>query len=259
MQRRLAILGAAALLSAGVRAEPHQPKAWVLRTASQVNLPLKFDRFNRSRPGICVEVIQRLERSDPHLRFRGLERELPLKRVVQELGADEMDVFFSLIATDERRRVVDFIDDSTLYESRHQVAVRADDPVQVNTLDDLRALGPDGLVLTTHGTAYSEYLGQQAGIALYPQALSNDQNLRMLLMGRGRFFYHAGSTLREHIERNGLGGQLRILPAVFKVDAQRIGCSRALPAAARARIALGIKRLADSGELQRLRERYGVA
>jgi len=259
MQRRLAVLGAAALLGAGAWAEPRQSTVLVLRTASQVNLPLKFDRLNAARPGICIEIVERLERSDALLRFRGLERELPLKRVVQELGTGDLDVFFSLIPTDERRRVVDFIDGPPLYESRHQVAVRADDAVQVNTLDDLRALGPDGLVLTTHGTAYSEYLGQQAGIALYPQALSNDQNLRMLLVGRGRFFYHAGSTLREHIERNGLGSQLRILPAVFKVDEQRIGCSRALPFSSRARIALGIKRLADSGELQRLRERYGVA
>lgn len=258
MQRRHALLSAAALLDGAAWAEPRPRSPLVLRTASQVSLPLKFDRQNRSRPGICIEAIQRLEHHDAGLRFHGLERELPLKRIVQELGTDELDIFFSLIPTDDRRRRVDYLVGPPLYVSRHQVAVRADDPVQVQTLDDLRALGPDGLVLTTHGTAYSEFLGQQAGIALYPQALSNDQNLRMLLMGRGRFFYHAGSTLREHIERNGLGAQLRILPAVFKVDEQRIACSRALPAAARARVVSGLQRLADSGELQRLRERYGV-
>ncbi len=259
MQRRAFCLGPAAWWPGAALAEPRHAPALNLRTASQAALPLKFDRLNRSRPGICIELIERLERTDTALRFRGLERDLPLKRIVQELGADELDVFFSLIPTDERRRTVDFLDGPPLYVSRHQVAVRADDPVQVQTLDDLRALGPEGLVLTTHGTAYAEYLGQQTGIAIYPQALNNDQNLRMLLLGRGRFFYHAGSTLREHIERNGLGAQLRILPAVFKVDEQRIGCSRALPALARARVVLGIQRLADSGELQRLRERYGVA
>lgn len=259
MQRRALCLASAALLPGVLPAEPRAKPLLVLRTASQAALPLKFDRLNRSRPGICIEVIERLEANDLHLRFRGLERDLPLKRVVQALSTEEIDVFFSLIPTDERRRLVDFLEGPPLYVSRHQVAVRADDPVQVNSLDDLRALGPDGLVLTTHGTAYSEYLGQQTGIALYPQALNNDQNLRMLLMGRGRFFYHAGSTLREHIERNGLGAQLRILPAVFKVDEQRVACSRALPAAARSRLVLGLQRLAASGELQRLRERYGVA
>lgn len=259
MQRRTFCIASAASAVGSVGAEPRLRDSWMLRTASQANLPLKFDRPNRSRPGICIEVIERLEAGDPLLRFRGLERDLPLKRIVQELSTDELDVFFSLIPTDERRRSVDFIDGPPLYLSRHQVAVRASDPVQVNSLDDLRALGPEGLVLTTHGTAYAEFLGQQAGIALYPQALNNDQNLRMLLMGRGRFFYHAGSTLREHIDRNGLAAQLRVLPAVFKVDEQRVACSRGLPAGARAHLVTGLKRLADTGELQRLRERYGVA
>jgi hypothetical protein len=49
------------------------------------------------------------------------------------------------------------------------------------------------------------------------------------------------------------------LPAVFKVDEQRVACSRALPVAARSRLVLGLQSLAASGELQRLRERYGVA
>lgn len=258
MQRRAFTLASAACLGGTALAEPKLPLV-VLRTASQAHLPLKFDRLNRSRPGICIEVIERLARMDPQLQIRGLERDLPLRRVVQELGHNELDVFFSLIPTEDRRRVVDFLDGPPLYESRHQVAVRADDPVQVNTLDDLRELGPQGLVLTTHGTAYSEFLSQQAGIALYPQTLSNDQNLRMLLAGRGRFFYHAGSTLREHIDRNGLGAQLRILPAVFRVDEQRVACSRKLPQAVRGRITRCLQRLADSGELQRLRLTYQVA
>jgi glutamate/aspartate transport system substrate-binding protein len=246
------------LREAIVHAEPALPGLRVLRTASQAQLPLKFDRANPQRPGICIEIIHALSRVDTGLRFEGLARELPLKRVVQELANDELDLFFSLIPTEDRKRQVDFLDGPPLYESRHQLAVRADDPVDVRNIDDLRALGPMGLVLTTHGTAYSEFLQQFDGIALYPQALSNEQNLRMLLAGRGRFFYHAGSTLRHHIDRLGLQNQVRILPAVFKVDEQRVGCSRRLPLAVRQRVSVALQRLWISGELLRLRQKYGV-
>lgn len=235
------------------------PMPLSLRTCSQADLPLKFDLANPERPGICVEIIRALQRLDPALQFNGLEQALPLKRIAQNLAQHELDLFFSMIDTPERVRLgVDFLDQPVLYESRHQVAVRANDPVVVDTLADIAKLGDAGVVLVTHGTAYVEFLKQQPGIRISKLALGNAQNLRMLLLGRGRFFYHAGSTLRSHIEAEGLQDRVRILPAVFKVDAQRVAFSPRLVAGSRARVVALLRQLERSGELQRLRERYGV-
>lgn len=230
-----------------------------LRTCSQAELPLKFDLRNPERPGICVEIIRALELLDPQLRFDGLQRELPLKRVTQELATHQLDLFFSLIDTPERLQLgLDFLDAPVLYESRHQVAVRADDRVQIGSLADIAALGPEGVVLVTHGTAYVEHLQRQPGILISKLALNNSQNLKMLLLGRGRFFYHAGSTLRSQIAQDGLGDRIRVLPAIFHSDKQRVAFSSRLNPELRSRVVSGLRQLEGSGQLQRLRQRYGV-
>jgi len=230
-----------------------------LRTCSQAELPLKFDLGNDERPGICVEIIRALQKLDPSLQFNGLERALPLKRVAQELAGDQLDLFFSMIDTPDRVQLgIDFLDAPVLYESRHQVAVRADDDVVVSSFNDIRQLGAQGQILVTHGTAYVEFLATQPGLRVSKLALSNSQNLKMLLHGRGRFFYHAGSTLRSQIALEGLEDRVRVLPAVFKADAQRLAFSPRLPPAWRERVVLALRQLERSGALQRLRERYGV-
>ncbi len=236
-----------------------QAQALRLRTCSQSELPLKFDLRNAERPGICVEIIRALQQQDPGLQFDGLEQELPLKRIAQELAADRHDLFFSMIDTPERLALgIDFLDQPVLYESRHQVAVRADDPVQIGKLADIAALGEQGVILVTHGTAYVEYLRSQPGLQISKLALNNSQNLRMLLAGRGRFFYHAGSTLRSQIAQDGLEQQVRILPAVFKSDPQRVAFSPQLAPAKRARLVAALRHIEHSGQLHRLRQRYGV-
>jgi glutamate/aspartate transport system substrate-binding protein len=250
----------AALALLALACPPLQARAPLrLRTCSQSDLPLKFDLGNPARPGICVEIIQALQRLDPGLQFLGLERDLPLKRVAQELANHELDLFFSMIDTPQRLRLgVDFLDEPVLYESRHQVAVRADDPIQVRSLRDIAALGDQGVVLVTYGTAYAEYLKDQPGLQLSHLTLSNHKNLEMLLRGRGRFFYHAGSTLRSQIALDGLEDRVRVLPAVFKVDAQRLAFSPRLVPGARQRVVSALRQLEQRGELQALRERYGV-
>lgn len=255
MTRRDAALGLLATL--GLPAQAQAPLR--LRTCIQTELPLKFDPGNPARPGFCLELMRFLSRVDPGLQFVGLEQAMPLKRVVLELAAHRLDVFFSMIETPERLASgVEFLDAPALYESRHQVAVRADDPVQVETLADIAALGPEGVILLTHGSAYVEFLSAQPGLQLSKLAGTNPQNLRMLLKGRGRFFYHAGSTLRSDIRSEGLEQQVRILPAVFKVDLQRVAFSPRLPAAARQRLAAALRLLEQQGTLQALRERYEV-
>lgn len=236
-----------------------QGEELLLRTCSQAELPLKFDLNNSQRPGICVEIIRALQQIDPGLHFFGLERGLPLKRVAQELASHQLDLFFSMIDTPDRTALgVDFLDQPVLYESRHQVAVRADDDIQVATLKDIAALGERGVVLVTHGTAYVEHLNTQPALQVSKLALTNSQNLKMLLLGRGRFFYHAGSTLRSQIALDGLQDRVRILPTVFKVDAQRLAFSPQLAPASRTRVVTALRQLERSGGLQRLRERYGV-
>lgn len=227
-------------------------------TAAQEGIALKFNLGGVGPPGFCVELAQALQAQDPGLQFSGLQRGLPLKRVLLELSGGQIDVFFSLIDSPSRRRQVDFLDAPVLYEARHQLAARTDDPANPKNYAELRALGPGASVLVTHGTVYEEMLRLQGGLTVRSTALSNRQNLQMLLRGRGRFFCHAGSTLKQEIEAAGLGAQLKVLPAVLQVQHQRVAFAPGLDPAVRARLANALQALEAQGRLAALRTRYGV-
>lgn len=230
-----------------------------LSTACQAGVPLKFAPQNPERPGICIEIAQALQRLEPRLRFSGLERELPLKRIESDLASGQIEVFFALLHTPERVALgLQFLEQPLLYALRHVVAVRADDPVQVSTLDDIRRLGRDGQILTAQGTAYPQVLDDVPGLRVDASSSSNSQLLRMLLAGRGRFVYHGDATLRAQIRADGLDAQIRILPAVFKHDEQRVALAPQLAPEKLALLRSALDKLDKSGELLRLRQRYGL-
>jgi polar amino acid transport system substrate-binding protein len=231
--------------------------AGAFQTASQAGIPFKFNAKSPDKPGICIEIVQALVRVDPELSFLGLERELPLRRIEADLLSGQLDVFFALIRTPERE-ALRFLSSPVLYAVNHQVAVRADDTVSVSSLDDIRSLGRDGVILTTQGTAYPQYLDDFKGLLVDASTTHNGQLLKMLLAGRGRFFYQGDSTLRHQIKADGLEGKVRILPAVFKVDEQLVAYSPQLPVQRLGGLRKALELLNKNGELQRLRSRYGL-
>ncbi len=250
-------VAAAACWAAGGGASAQAPEL-LLRTASQAGIAIKFNLNRPGPPGFCVELVRWLEKNDPGLRFTGLQRELPLARAILELRDRQIDVFFSLIDSPKRLRQVDFLDTPVLYESRHQVAVRREEPARPGNYAELReASRPDG-VLITHGTVYAEALQQVGGFKLQALASSNRQNLEMLLRGRARVFYHAGSTLRAEIAAAGLSDRLVVLNTVFQVQKQRVAFAPGLAPEARARVARGMAALDARGVLADLRARYGL-
>lgn len=254
MLRRRLCGGGALALAGGVA----QAQGLTLQTASQEGVPFKFDLRNTAQPGICIEIVRALERFDPGLHFAGLEREMPLRRIESELAAGSLDVFLALIRTPEREAALHFLAEPMLYAVHHQVPVRAGDTVSVETLDDIRRLGRDGIILTTQGTAYPQFLDGHAGLIVDKSSNHNGHILKMLLAGRGRFFYQGDSTLRHQIQADGLGAQMRILPAVFKTDEQLVAHAPQLPAAKLARLQRALDLLQRSGELVRMRGRYGL-
>lgn len=231
----------------------------VLRTASQVGLPHKYNRGKAGHQGFCIDYLQGLQQVDPGLSFTGLEQNLPTPRIEAELAASRLDVFVGLLKTPERAKVMRFIDSPGLYGVQHQVAIRADDDLLVNNFDDIRALGREGVILATRSTGYYSFLSAQRGLVIDVGTSDLTQSLHKLLKGRGRMVYEAGANLRRVIEANGLAEQVRILPAVFHREQQAVACSPSLPEASVARLSAAMNVLEASGEAQRLRLAYGLA
>lgn len=225
-----------------------------LRTAAQDNNTIKFNPKGE-RKGVCVEVFQALERSDPGLRFTGWDQPMSLPRVETALADNQLDVFCALIRTPARETKFNFID-VPVYTVRHRIAVRMDDDIQVRSLDDIRKLGPSAVVIVLKGTAHEENLRRHGGLTLDASAQNLDVNLRKLQHGRGRFLYHTENALLRYIEMEKLGSHIKLLPAVLKEDHLLFAVSRSLPAATVEMLRNALQQMADRGELKKIYAHY---
>lgn len=241
-----ALLGACA----AAHAEP-----LTVRTAAQDNNVLKFDTTSASRPGICVEVMRAVERLDPDMRFTGWNTPMALPRVEQRLAQNQLDALCALIKTPEREARFGFID-VPIYTAHHRIAVRADDAVQVTSLDDIRKLGADGVVIVGKGTSHEAYLRNLGGLLLEASSGSTDVNLRMLAGGRGRFLYHTENALLRYIEDGKLSGKVKLLPTVFKSEYLLFAVSPAWPQTHRDRLEAVLTKLSQRGELAKIYANY---
>lgn len=253
MIRRRPLLACTLALASGAAAAGE-----TLRTVAQAGMGLKFNLGGDGPQGFCVDYIRALQRADPGLQFSGLDEALPLMRIESDLAAERIDLFFALLKTRERAARFRFVDAPALYNVRHQVAVRADDPVDVRSFDDIRALGAEGVVLATRASAYQSFLAEQPGLIVDAGAADTAQNLRKLIGGRGRFFYQADATLRHAIDAEGLQGRVRILPTVFRADSQLLAHAPGLAPERLARVVAGMRALEVNGTAARLRAAYAL-
>lgn len=253
MIRRRPLLASALALASGLAAADE-----VLRTTAQAGMTLKFNAGGDGPQGFCIDYVRALQRVDPGLQFSGLEDATPLMRIESDLAAERIDLFFGLLKTRERAARFRFVETPPLYSIRHQVAVRADDRVDVRSFDDIRALGAQGVVLATRGTGYVSFLADQPGLIVDAGAADNAQNLRKLLGGRGRFFYQADATLRHVIEAEGLQGRVRILPTAFHADAQLLAHAPSLAPERLGRVVAAMRAVELNGMAARLRAAYGL-
>ena len=244
---------AAACLVLGVPALLAEPLH--IRTVSQDNNVLKFDQSNPQKPGICVEVIRAVERLDPGLQFWGWDQPMALPRVEQQLALNQLDAFCALIKTPDRESRFAFID-VPIYQVHHRIAVRADDAVQVGSLDDIRKLGAQGVVIVGKGTSHETFLRNQGGLLLEASSGSTDVNLRMLAGGRGRFLYHTENALLRYIEDGKLGSKVKLLPTVFKSEVLQFAVSPAWPKSHRDRLEAALAKLSQRGDLAKIFANY---
>ncbi len=232
---------------------PAEPALW-LRTAAQAGAPAKYAESGHRRPGLCAELLQAVERSDPGLRFRGQDQFLPLRRVERMLGQQEIDVFFCLIRSAERQRQWDYLP-VPLYRVRHRVVLRLEDRDEILGWPELRALSRRKPVLVAQGSVLAQTLAQAQ--VSYSEAPRGDaEALRMLLLGRSDAVYAQDMALAPLLEQPEFAGRLRLAEAVLQEDEQWVAVARGLPPAPRQRLLRALQTLEREGGLRALAERY---
>jgi polar amino acid transport system substrate-binding protein len=248
----LCALIAGAVLATSLPAQGVQP-AYVLKTASQESTPKYVIRKGFSQSGIAVEVMRAVEKQDPGLKFTGLEHYRPFARIQAELEQGRLDVFFGIAKTARQENRFIFLD-PPLYMMGDAFYVRADDAVAINSLDDIRKTG--GGVLAWEGTIQHDYV-QQQGLKLAGTAKSIELGLKMLLGGRGRFWYGNELSTTAKIREMKLEGKIRQV-YLHHISGRYVAVSRSMDEGAKRRLSAALAALKQQGELNRIFLKYCV-
>ena len=226
-----------------------------LTTVAQDNSAPKFISTPDGTKGFCVDALRAIERIAPNLRFTGLEHSEPPVRIEARLAAGSLDVACGR-ARNKTRAAYALDLEPAMFHARYTVAVRADDPVDVSRLDDIRRLGAAGMILGVHGLSVMTELAAEGGLLIDDAAITPEANLTKLLAGRGRFFIYRSPGLKTLVRKAGLEAKVRVLPAVIYTTPLYLVVSRQLSPALIQELTRTVAELDRSGEFARIYERW---
>jgi len=225
-----------------------------LRTVQQSGATIKYDpEGGAARPGLCLEILRAVERSDPGLHFVGLEQSVPLRRVERMLAEGLVDAFFCLLKTPEREKQWRYLP-VPLYTIRHVVMQRADDSRTLASLPELAASSQRKPVLISRGSALARRLA--AADVVFNEVGSEREALQMLALGRADAVYGQDINLQRHIADSRMGDKLKMGRTVFHEEAQYLTVRADLPLAQEERLTTALRRLERDGTLRQLAEKY---
>ncbi|MBR7799255.1 substrate-binding periplasmic protein [Undibacterium fentianense] len=230
-----------------------------IRTAAQESSEPKFIAIkSQGKPaisGICVDIFRSIEKRFPTIHFSGDQVWMPRRRMDLYFQDKRIDLICGV--QDLPRNTAQYqLLSTVLFSVDYMLAVRADDPVQVKSWEEIRQLGDNGVILALQGFGIVDILQKIGGLKLDPSATSSLSNLRKLLAGRGRFYCHRSPGLKSSIQQAGLSREVRVLDHVFHTEKFYMGLRKDLPAFEVKMIQDALLDLSKSGELKRIFDRY---
>jgi ABC-type amino acid transport substrate-binding protein len=223
----------------------------VLKTVAQENAAPKFLQTPSGPAGFCVDALRAIERVSGTLRFVGEDRAEPTSRIENRLAAGDLDVACGLARNDDRLAKARFLEPA-LFQSKYVVAVRADDNVDVSSLDDIRKLGTEGVIVGVRGLSVMANLAREGGLIVDDASITPEANLKKLLLGRGRFFLFRSPGMNAVIRDAGMEGKVRVLPAVIYTTRLYMLVARTVPRDVVEQLERAIADLERRGELARI-------
>lgn len=230
-----------------------------IRTAAQINSDPKFVRSTRNGregvSGMCIDVFRAIEKADPELKFVGADVWEPPARIEVSIFYKKTDAACGLIKNRERESRFTF-PEPPLFNFRYALAVRKDDNVAVANWADVIRLGHDNVVLVVHGMGPSRLLEDIPGLPLDAGSSTIQQNFDKLLAHRGRFVYYKVPGFQHLLRERCMQDKIKMLPATMSTQHMYMVIGRHVPPPTVERLRLAIRKLKDSGELDRIQARW---
>lgn len=231
----------------------------VFRTAAQESSEPKYLIVNKpGEPaigGICVDIFRKIEKLNLDIRFVGDQTWMPRARIDSHAKAGSIDVICGLQKISRNTVLYDLLLPQ-LFSVDYLLAVRADDNVSIESWDDIRRLGDDGIILALRGFGIVDILQDLGGLTVDAGATSSASNLRKLIRGRGRFYCHRSPGIKQAVRNAGLQDQIRIISKPVHTEKFFMGVRKNLPAEQIKKISAALLLLEQSGELKKIFDKY---
>lgn len=232
---------------------------FVFRTAAQEGSEPKFLHINTAAGpaigGVCVDIMRAIERVSPDMQFVGDQAWMPPARIDASVKSGNIDAVCGLLGVKSNFNKYRLLS-TPLFEVTYLLAVRADDNPDVQTWDDIRQLGDEGVILALRGFGIVEILQQIGNLKIDASATSSRSNLKKLIAGRGRFYCHRSPGIKQAIKDSGIGDQVRLLNSPQLNGKFYMALSKSIPEVQENKINAALALLEQSGELNRIFSRY---
>ena len=227
-----------------------------LRTAYQNSFPKYYghNQPEKAPHGLCMDILEAIEKT-AGITIIAPSGFLPFKRLQNQLATGEIDIFIGMAKNKSRLKKYRFLD-TPLYAVHHILAVRQDDTVQIDSLDDIVTLAPNNIILTNFGTATERLLKTHEGLHVDSEGTTIQANLKKLLYGRGRFICFHDLGLKAAIRQHGYSDKIKVLPITLRTYYHYIAFAPDTPAEVITRVDLALKKLQAEGTLAAIHAKY---
>ena len=227
-----------------------------LRTyAGEGNEP-KFVATGHGTGGICIDIMRGIERIDPSLKFVGDQEWLPPKRIEDMAKEGQIDVMCGIFRNKEREAYLAYAA-TPLFPAQYLLAVRADDTVQINSWNDVKALGNEGVILSLQGyTGIYDKMQSIGGLIIDANSKGVQANLSKLVNHHGRFFIHRAPGFKREITNAKFKNKVKLLPTVMATENFLMAFNKSVPREVIEKCNKAIAKLVASGEIARSVEKW---
>jgi polar amino acid transport system substrate-binding protein len=230
-------------------------RALEVRVAAQEALEPKWIHEDGRVIGICPDIMAAIERVEPRLHFVAYRRSSrSLSGIEAGLETGSLDAACGMVSSPHRLAIGRPVG-KPIYPVRHYLVVRRNDPVTIESTEDLARLGD--LVTSQRASVFTERL-REAGVRVDDATDDNRVNLRKILAGHGRFAYINDLTVRYLIRKDGLEDRVRVLPVVLADEPTYFWVSRRADPALAPLLGAALDKLKASGELDRIHVRWAT-
>ncbi len=233
-------------------------QAQTLRVGVEDASPPKWLDYVGERPsGFCADLVALLMAIKPPLAFQFAAHAIPQKRMEIDLQEGRIDLICGLTRTPQRATHFRYAEPA-IYTLDYVLFARSDDPVAPRTWDDVRSLGPDGVILLNYDSSAVGRLQRLGGLQLDATARTIEQNLRKLQSGKGRFFFYTRTGGMEEIERLKLSRSLRVVEPAFDRQTFHLLVGRHVPQQHLELLEEALRTLDSSGRLKGLQQQWSM-